>query len=325
MTTRTTIARAGLALTLLLGAAVAATAPAAAPALAAASRGFDCATIPTQPVAAGASVSVSARLGAYTARYSATRTSPTTVPVPSDGLPYPGTLSVTGPGTRATLSRPAGFAGSSVVQLCAVRDGSGAPAVLVSAYTGGAHCCVITSLYAPTASGGYEVALSATLHAFRPAIAYDLNQGLVPKSVDGATLLESADGDFAYRFGCYACTPTPVHLLALSGTRLTDVSSAHPSFVEANASLLWSAVRQNETPASQYSGLFGALAAWTAEECEVGHGLAAWTQVESLAQRGLLSDARYHAAAFVTTGSYVPSLRSFLADHGYCRNQIPAG
>ena len=324
MTTRTTIARAGLSGALLLGAA-ATVVSGVGPANAVGTRGFDCATIPTQPVAAGDSVTVSARLGAYTASYSATRTSPTTVPVPSYGLPYPGTLSVTGPATHATLSRPAGFAGSSVVQLCAVRDGKGAPAVLVGAYTGGAHCCSVTALYAPTASGRYAVAFSATLHAFHPALAYDLNQGLVPRDVGGATLLESADGDFAYRFGCYACTPTPVHLLSLSGTHLSDVSADHAAFIEANAATLWGAVRQNETPASQYTGLFGALAAWTAEECEVGHGLAAWTQVESLAQRGLLSDAHYHVAAFVTAGSYVPTLRSFLSAHGYCRGQIPGG
>jgi hypothetical protein len=320
---RAVAARLALTAALGLGALVAGSA-AAAPA-GASPRGFACATIPTQPVAAGATVSVSARLGGFTVTYGATRTSPTTVPVPSYGLPYPGTLSVIGPSTHDTLARPAGFAGASVVQLCAVRDGPGSPAVLVGAYTGGAHCCFITTLDAPAASGAYAVAFSATLRSFHPALAYDLNQGLVPKRVGGKTLLESADGDFAYQFGCYACTPTPVHLLALSGARVTDVSSAHPAFVGANASLLWTAVRQNETPASGYSGLFGALAAWTAEECEVGHGLAAWTQVESLAQRGLLSDARYHSAAFVTSGSYVPTLKSFLSAHGYCRGQIPAG
>ncbi len=324
MTPRPTLAAAGLSLALVLASAVSVGAGAAG-ARAAVAPGFACAAIPTAPVAAGASVTVSARLGGYVARYRATRSSPTTVPVPSEGLPYPGTLSVTGPSTDVTLARPAGFAGASVAQLCAVRDGPRAPAVLVGAYTGGAHCCYVTSLYAPTRAGAYAVALSATLHAFSPRVAYDLNQGLVPTTVDGATLLESADGDFAYQFGCYACTPTPVHLLALSGARLADVSAAHRAFVEAHAAMLWSAVRENETPASLYSGLFGALAAWTAEECEVGHGLAAWTQVESLAQRGLLSDAHYHAAAFVTTGSYVPTLRSFLSAHGYCAGQIPAG
>ena len=104
--------------------------------------------------------------------------------------------------------------------------------------------------------------------------------------------------------------------------RLVDVSSRFASVISSDATQLWRGVVANETPASQYSGLFGDLAAWVGEECTIDAGTLAWRRVERLQREGVLSDSRYHDAAFVTRGSFVPALRSFLLSHGYCHGVL---
>ena len=282
---------------------------------------YDCATVPSTVAAPspGAVLVTTARLDRAVVTYRAVVASSTTVPSPGLGLPYPGTLRVSEGGHSTTLPAPSGFAGSAVVQLCALADGA-RPAVLLGGYSGGAHCCFLSTLYAPSGRG-YRVVLAASIQSVRPAVRYDPNEGMVPAISDGALVLESADGTFAYEFGCYACTPTPLTLYQLRGTRLVEVARRYPALMRANRASLALALRQSESPANAGS-IFGVLAAYVAESCTLGSGRGAWALVTRLERRGLLGDAAYHQAAFVTRGSYVPTLRRVLLQRGYCRGVI---
>ena len=133
----------------------------------------------------------------------------------------------------------------------------------------------------------------------------------------------SSDGVFPYYFGCYACTPAPIRLEAFHGRGLVDVTAQHPDFVEANARRLWRSVAAGENGGDGYYSMFGTLAAWTAEECTIGRGASAWSRVRGLQRRGVLSDQHYYRGTFMTKGSFVPTLKSFLFKNGYCLNQIP--
>ena len=280
---------------------------------------FRCAALPTLAPRPGSTTTVSTSLGRARVTYRVTTTTTTTVPTPGVGLPFPGVLRVRDGGRSFTLAAPSGFAGSAVVQLCALADGS-RPAVLLGAYSGGAHCCFESALYAPTRAR-YALALEASIQSIRPAIRYDPNGGLAPAVTQGHLVLKSGDGRFPYQFGCYACTPSPLALYQLRGARLVDVTARYPGPARAWLASLKSALRQAESPANAGS-LFGVLAAFVAQSCTLGSGARAWREVTTLEHRGLLGDAAYHQAAFVKKGSYVPALRHFLLTTGYCRNVI---
>ena len=316
---RRTAVRVGLAALGVLAGALGLAVPIAAPAVAAAPAAYHCAVLPTTAPRAGTTVTVSTSLGRARVTYRATTTTATTVPTPGVGLPFPGVLRVSDGATSSTLAPPKGFSGSAVVQLCALADGS-RPAVLLGAYSGGAHCCYESALYAPTRAG-YALALDANIRSVSPAIRYDPNGGLAPALTEGHLVMKSGDGRFPYQFGCYACTPSPLALYQLRGARLVDVTSRYPGPARAWLASLKTALRQAEAPGNRGS-LFGVLAAYVAQSCTLGSGARAWGEVTTLEHRGLLSDAAYHQAAFVKKGSYVPALRHFLLGAGYCRGVI---
>ena len=58
----------------------------------------------------------------------------------------------------------------------------------------------------------------------------------------------------------------------------------------------------------------GVLAAWVADQCNLGQGTAAWTTVDQLQAQGRLSG----PAGWPQGAAYVQALKSFLAQHGYC-------
>ena len=290
-------------------------------------RGYDCAQ-PDDSVSfrAGEHVTMTAELAPYGVTYIAT------VPTKKDstyfgyGVPVPGVLRVNDVARAWRLALVDGGGLSTVAQLCLIHvSGMATPVVLFAGYSGGAHCCTLSTVYSWDASShSYTAVLTQTLQRYRPAIKYDPNEGFVVRRVDGHVVLITGDGDFAYQFGCYACTPTPLHVyeFSVAQNRLVDVSSRFASVISSDATQLWRGVVANETPASQYSGLFGDLAAWVGEECTIDAGALAWRRVERLQREGVLSDSRYHDAAFVTRGSFVPALRSFLLSHGYCHGVL---
>ena len=287
--------------------------------------GFRCGPFLNYPtLKPGQTGSFSTTFDGYRATYTATR------PVRSkdsyfSGMPFPGRLTVTHHSDHWTMSRPEGRHIGQLGGICVIRFAHAShPVVMVEGFSGGAHCCMVPVIYSYDRSHStYAKVLDMSRARFTSAMKFDPNEGYVARTVGGAVVLETGDGVFPYYFGCYACTPAPVHLEALRGHALVDVTAPHPAFVGADARQLWRSVVSEENGAHRYYGLFGSLAAWTAEECTIGRGTSAWTRVQRLARRGVLRDQNYYRGTFATTGSFVPTLRAFLLRNGYCRGQLP--
>ena len=172
-------------------------------------------------------------------------------------------------------------------------------------------------------SAHYVKVLDLSNFNTKSPVAFDDNAGFVPKAVGPEVLLETEDGAFAYRFGCYACTPMPIRLDAFVGHRLVDVTAKFPTLVAAEAASLWTGVQSAiATETSDPAGApFGEVAAWVADECTLHLGASAWTKILVLRRAGSLSDAAYHLATF-TKRPFLSDLRTFLLAHHYCAGQI---
>lgn len=111
----------------------------------------------------------------------------------------------------------AAMKGAAVVQIVDLDPTNVYPEVLLSAFTGGAHCC--NQVQVLTRLRGEAAWRIVALEPFNggPAPARSPLGGTVP-------LVVSADDRFLYAFACYACGRAPTRLWQLSGDRFVDVS-----------------------------------------------------------------------------------------------------
>ena len=126
-----------------------------------------------------------------------------------------------------TLTAPETAVGTAYLSLAVARLDAGAPsfAVVMTGYTGGAHCCQDVQVAVPT-GGGWTV-----LHpgAFDNAPLGDGGTHLEDLDGDGAAELVIPDDRFDYVFACFACTHQPVRVFGLRGAVLVD-RSMEPGF-----------------------------------------------------------------------------------------------
>lgn len=186
--------------------------------------------------------------------------------------------------------------GSSVLFRDLNADGS--KELLLSLYTGGAHCCSIEQVFDFAASGPRKTEIDF----------YDSDATL--KSLAGHMVFESHDDSFAYQFTDYADSGEPVELWAYDAGRFTDVTREHHQAVSQDATFWWKAYRSQLKSRGDVRGL---LAAWAADEALLGHAAKAKQTLLQLAFSGAL-DKGYGAPKGST---YVRLLWRFLAKHGY--------
>ena len=105
---------------------------------------------------------------------------------------------------------PVGMNGAAVVQIVNLDPDNVYPEVLLSAFTGGAHCCNQMQLL--TRPTGQQLWRTVNLGPFNggPAPARTPYGGTVPWIV-------SEDNRFLYQFACYACGRAPTRLWQLEG------------------------------------------------------------------------------------------------------------
>lgn len=269
-----------------------------------------------RPLQPGQRATVIVRMGQYRAAY---RAGPA---AHMFGLAYPGSLQVSDGHTVWVLPAPAGLNSYlSFEDLCLLRFGpEPAPEVMAVGFTGGAHCCSVPTFYAySSAAKRYVIAQDFARPGVGKALRWDPNGGFAPRRLGHAIVLQSDDGAFAYQFGCYACTPAPVHLFTFEGSGLVDVTDAHLSVVQAEASGAWSSAQKvMRSPGERAYGLEGLIAQWSADECDLHEGAAMWRTVEHLSADGEFS-------GITTTSSKMPfpaQLRMFLLANGYCQGQL---
>jgi hypothetical protein len=157
-----------------------------------------------------------------------------------------------------------GFADPPVsLQIAELDPSNSQPEVVVSLYTGGAHCCSDTSVITASADGSSWATVEVGEFDGSPLLATDLNG-------DGRYEFATRDNAFLYTFGCYACSEAPLQVLAVENGAVKNVSS-DPSFKPAHASYLKTMIEN--VPGEEPNGF---LAGYVGEKSLLGEGKAAW-------------------------------------------------
>lgn len=208
--------------------------------------------------------------------------------------------------THQALARPSG--GSPLGGICVVKVlGDLEPVGLVDLGEGGNWCATEWRFLVPTSG-----------HRLRVV---NVNQCMYQSELfdaDGQAAILTDNFQFIARLPGHGDGGiAPVVLLSLTGNRVTDVTRHFPSIVQADAASQWQNYL-NEAPVGGY----GALAAWMADECNLGDGDTAWTKLTALIQSGALrkEPPEDPGGSWPSGRAYVWLLRAFLQSHGYCQS-----
>jgi S1-C subfamily serine protease len=194
-------------------------------------------------------------------------------------------------------------------------DGSSPfPQVVVTHFTGGAHCCTDMTVLT-FVDGRWQTVDVGEFDSDGPRIE-DLNG-------DGAAELVGKDDRFDYAFGSYAASYAPPKVLRLAGARIVDASH-NPEFRRPILQMLL-ANQGLATPDEWRDN--GFLGGWVAHNALVGNGAEAWRSMLDLYDRN--SDWDLSVCAIDTKGGepcpdyakrrrdFPTALREFLAENGY--------
>lgn len=183
-------------------------------------------------------------------------------------------------------------------------DGDGEPEVLVDLFTGGAHCCLITKIYA---FDGAAATYRSLEHNFAdPGYTLrDLNGDSVPE-------LRSADFRFAYSLASYAGSSMPVQIWRWQNGSLVDVTREFPALIRADSKRNWRRYRKHiRSRAPLNDPGLGALAAWAGDEYLLGHGARVQRELKAALKR------RWLSGGFTSGRATIRALNTLLADAGY--------
>jgi hypothetical protein len=169
--------------------------------------------------------------------------------------------------------------------------GNGQYAVVLSLFSGGASCCGVDDVYVPSASIGSWV---VTTHNFG-------QYGARIRRIDGHEVFLSGDSAFDCEFASCAASGLPIQVFAFSGDAFHNLTRRYPALIRADARM-W--LRAYQRFPGQGQGL---LAAWAADEDNLGQGRAVGTELRRLV-------AEHHVSK-----AFVRELQGFLRRHGYTR------
>ena len=137
------------------------------------------------------------------------------------------------------------------------------PEIVVSFFSGGAHCCSVTHIITSNADGSDWKTIDVGEFDGGPMLAVDLDG-------NGIYEFETRDNAFLYAFACYACSQAPLQVLALKDGKLNDVST-EARFKPAHAAWLKSMIVG--VPEEDVNGF---LAGYVAQKTRLGEGKQAW-------------------------------------------------
>lgn len=195
---------------------------------------------------------------------------------------------------------PGGFAGHPSLVFRDL-DGDGRPELLLSLFSGGAHCCFLEQVFDFSGSRVRKTELDLA----------DAGERLL--TVRGTPLLRSADETFAYAFTDYAESGAPIVLWRYRDGRFADVTRSYPKLVAADAATWWRAYRAQ---AKRKADVRGVLAPWAADEALLGRAATARRTLQRLAAAGRLEVASIGGP---TGTAYVNALWRLLGRAHYLR------
>jgi hypothetical protein len=174
---------------------------------------------------------------------------------------------------------------------------TGEPNVILSLYSGGAHCCTIAQVfsYDPT-TGTYTM---ARRNFADPA--FNLKR-LTP---GGPDRFVSANPSFEYAFTSYAQSGEPLQIWGFQNGQFTDVTRSYPALIRKNAALWWRLFRHNLSDGT------GPLSAWAADEELLGKNALVQSTLKAQLKAGHL------VGGFINGAKYVKTLNRLLVKLGY--------
>jgi len=206
---------------------------------------------------------------------------------------------------------------ASVVQIAEMDPSNPYPEVLLSSFTGGAHCCnqiqVLTS--DPSGQQWREVSLGPFDGGVSPA---------EDPLHNGRYLIVDVDNRFLYRFDCYACSTAPARIWRLEGDQFVDASH-RPEFQPLHRRNLqrmaeWFKQKSSESPN-------GFLAGYVANKALVGELYDGWDRMNQRYDassdwglkecRGDFDDKGKCLGQEIVYRSFPEALRAFLVETGY--------
>ena len=197
-----------------------------------------------------------------------------------------------------TLCWP-GFATGALTLAVGDVEHDGSPDVMLSLFSGGAHCCYVEQVYRYD-PGTRTYAVVQQVFGDPPARL---------ATISGASVFVSADDRFAYRFTAFAFSGLPLAIWSVASGRFVDVTRRYPVRIAADAKRWWGIFRAD---VRQHLG-DGALAAWAADEELLGRGVAMRATLAAQERLGALrNDGGGPGGA-----AFVGALERFLARTGY--------
>ncbi len=170
-------------------------------------------------------------------------------------------------GSLAGAEKHGGLSPSSLFQIVELDSGNPYPEVLLSSFTGGAHCCNATSVLSSDRTGRrwQQVNLGPFDGDLKPA---------TDPLKTGTFLVEGVDNRFHYQFSSYAGSAPPPRLWQLQGMRFEDVTH-QPQYVPLHRQRFQEMVRwfRQVSPDQEVNGF---LAGYVATAALVGEFPAAW-------------------------------------------------
>lgn len=166
-------------------------------------------------------------------------------------------------------------------------DGDGEPEAIVTAFTGGAHCCVIALVYAWNGSAYATFENNFLDPGFR----------LVDIEHDGLPEFRSADARFAYLYGSFAESVFPILLVRFEDGKFIDVTREFPDTV-ANDLRRVKREYERRSESRKRLGVRSALAAYVAELYLLDRNKQARRTLRSALRTGVLEPTRFDAGPF---------------------------
>ena len=184
-----------------------------------------------------------------------------------------------------------------------VRLGSGAPDVVLGLYSGGAHCCYIDQVFAPASRSKYRM---SEMSFGDPGAHLEVLPG------SPYAKFVTADDAFAYTFTDFAASGLPIKIMNFTRRGFSDVTRQYPVLIRADAATWLAAFRDQVT--SHYSDSVGVIAAWAADEYQLGLERSADAFLRAQAVAGHLNSPLYPTVKGLV---FVRFLQKFLHQRGY--------
>jgi hypothetical protein len=139
------------------------------------------------------------------------------------------------------------------------------PEVVVSFYSGGAHCCSETSVVESSGSGSVWKTIDIGEFDGGPLLATDVDG-------DGIYEFETRDNAFLYTFACYACSTAPLELIGIDKGEAKNITTEE-RFKPVHAAYLKEMI--SEAPEDE-ADANGFLAGYVGEKSLLGESRSAW-------------------------------------------------